>query len=176
MMGRLLGWQLYCHPRKMRAIQRRQYNCHPNTVENCSALPQSSPPLTVARKRNRVFLDRDAIPSPVGKDMMPATRQQIDDFGRRIGEEFHPRQVVLFGSHARDAATADSDVDVLVVMPFEGRSVDKSVEIRLKTNPPFPLDLLVRTPEVVQKRIEMGDCFFRDILQDGKVLYEAHDD
>ncbi len=59
-------------------------------------------------------------------------------------------------------------------MPFEGRSVDKSVEIRLKINPPFPLDLLVRTPEVVRQRIEMGDCFLRDILKDGKVLYEAH--
>ena len=62
-----------------------------------------------------------------------------------------------------------------VVMPFEGRSVDKSVEIRLRTNPPFPLDLLVRTPEVVRKRIEMGDCFLRDILRDGKVLYGARD-
>ena len=103
------------------------------------------------------------------------TLQQIEDFGRRIGEEFRPRKVVLFGSYARGAATADSDVDVLVVMPFEGRPVDKSVEIRLKTNPPFPLDLLVRTPEVVRRRIEMGDCFLRDILRDGKVLYEAHD-
>ncbi len=102
------------------------------------------------------------------------TMQQINAFGRRIGEEFHPRQVVLFGSHARGAATVDSDVDVLVVMPFEGRSVDKSVEIRLKTNPPFPVDLLVRTPEVVRRRIEMGDWFLRDILRDGKVLYETH--
>jgi predicted nucleotidyltransferase len=106
---------------------------------------------------------------------MQANMRQIEDFGRRIGEDFRPRQVVLFGSYARGAATADSDVDVLVVMPFEGRSVDKSVEIRLKTNPPFPLDLLVRTPETVRKRIEMGNCFFRDILRDGKVLYEAHD-
>jgi uncharacterized protein len=108
------------------------------------------------------------------KMTMPSV-EQIEDFGRRIGEEFHPRQVVLFGSYARGAATPDSDVDVLVVMPFEGRSVDQSVEIRLKTNPPFPLDLLVRTPEVVRQRIEMGDCFLRDILRDGKVLYEAHD-
>ncbi len=103
------------------------------------------------------------------------TMQQIDDFGRRIGEEFAAQQVVLFGSYARGAATADSDVDVLVVMPFEGRSADKSVEIRLTTNPPFPLDLLVRTPEVMRRRIEMGDCFLRDILRDGKVLYEAPD-
>ena len=30
----LLGWQLYCHPRKTSAIQGWQYNCHPNIVEN----------------------------------------------------------------------------------------------------------------------------------------------
>ena len=107
--------------------------------------------------------------------MATITIEQIEDFGRRVGEAFHPRQVVLFGSHARGAAGADSDVDVLVVMPFEGRSVDKSVEIRLKTKPPFPLDLLVRTPEVVEERIAMGDWFLRDVLRDGKVLYEAHD-
>ena len=101
--------------------------------------------------------------------------KQIEEFGRCIGEKFCPRQVVLFGSYARGTATVDSDVDVLVVMPFEGRSVDKSVEIRLKTNPLFPLDLLVRTPETLRHRIEMGDNFLRDILRDGKVLYEAHD-
>ncbi|MBU4271834.1 MAG: nucleotidyltransferase domain-containing protein [Planctomycetes bacterium] len=102
--------------------------------------------------------------------------QQIEEFGLRLGEEFHPWRVVLFGSYARGAATKDSDVDVLVVMPFKGRSADKSVEIRLRIRPSFPLDLLVRTPEVVRRRIEMGDYFLRDILRDGKVLYEAHDD
>jgi hypothetical protein len=30
----LLGWQLYCHPRKTPAIQGWQYNCHPNVVKN----------------------------------------------------------------------------------------------------------------------------------------------
>lgn len=103
------------------------------------------------------------------------TMQQIQDLGRRIGEEFSPRQVVLFGSYARGDANRDSDVDLLVVMPFGGRSVDKSVEIRLKTTPTFPLDLLVRTPETVRKRIALGDNFLRDILQHGKVLYEAVD-
>ncbi len=102
-----------------------------------------------------------------------STMEQIQEFGRRIGQQFHPRQVVLFGSYARGSATADSDVDVLVVMPFEGRPVDKSVEIRLATNPPFPLDLLVRTPQAVRERIAMGDHFLRDILRHGKVLYEA---
>jgi len=39
--------------------------------------------------------------------------------------------------------------------------------------PQFPMDLLERTPEKVRQRIEMGDGFMREILQEGKVLYEA---
>jgi hypothetical protein len=38
----------------------------------------------------------------------------------------------------------------------------------------IPIDLLVRTPEQVQQRLEMGDSFMRDIIERGKVMYEAH--
>ncbi len=98
---------------------------------------------------------------------------EIERFGRRIGDEFGAEKVVLFGSYAEGKAGEDSDVDLLVVIPFKGRSVDKSVEIRLKLRPGFPVDLLVRTPEKVRQRLDMGDNFIRDILEQGKVLYEA---
>jgi predicted nucleotidyltransferase len=100
-------------------------------------------------------------------------KKAINEFGRQIGERFGAERVILFGSYAQGKATADSDVDILVVGPFEGRSVDKSVEIRMKLRPQFPVDLLIRTPEKVRQRIEMGDCFMREILEKGKVLYEA---
>lgn len=103
------------------------------------------------------------------------TMEQIEEFGRRIGREFDAERIILFGSYARGEVTEDSDVDLLVIGPFEGRSVDKSVEIRMKLRPKFPLDLLVRTPEKVRQRIEMGDCFMKEILEEGKVLYEAND-
>ncbi len=99
--------------------------------------------------------------------------RQIEEVGQRIGREFRPDRVILFGSHAGGTAGSGSDVDLLVIMPFEGKSVAKSVEVRLKINPPFPVDLLVRTPQMVQKRLDMGDNFMRNILQLGKVLYEA---
>ena len=103
------------------------------------------------------------------------TMKQIEEGGRRIAREFRPQRVVLFGSHARGTATRDSDVDLLIVMPFEGEAVAKSVEVRLKVKFPFPVDLLVRSPEMVRRRLAMGDSFIRDILARGKVLYEAHD-
>lgn len=101
--------------------------------------------------------------------------KQIQEFGRRIGQEFGAQKVLLFGSYARGTITKDSDVDVFVIGPFQGRSVDRSVEIRMKVRPGFPVDLLVRTPEKVRERIEIGDTFMREILEQGKVLYEASD-
>jgi predicted nucleotidyltransferase len=100
---------------------------------------------------------------------------RIEQLGCDIGREFRPQRVLLFGSYARGTATADSDVDLLVILPFEGKSVEKSVEIRLKLRPSFPLDLLVRTPEKVRERLAMGDDFMREVLEQGKALYEAHD-
>ena len=104
-----------------------------------------------------------------------AAMKQIEQFGCDIAREFHPKRIILFGSHARGTPTPDSDMDLLIVLPFEGRSVDKSVEMRLKLRPPFPVDLIVRTPEKVRERMEMGDDFMREILEEGKVLYETDD-
>jgi predicted nucleotidyltransferase len=98
---------------------------------------------------------------------------EIERFGKRIGEEFGAEKVILFGSYAQGNANLDSDVDLLIVADFEGRSIDKSVQIRLKLRPAFPVDLLVRTPEKIRQRLEMGDQFIKDILKEGKVLYEA---
>jgi predicted nucleotidyltransferase len=37
----------------------------------------------------------------------------IEDFGLRIGLQFNPKRVILFGSHAEGRAGVDSDVDLL---------------------------------------------------------------
>jgi predicted nucleotidyltransferase len=101
------------------------------------------------------------------------TQKQIRDFTRRLAREFKPRKVVLFGSFAYGRPRPDSDADLLVVMPLDGSPVEKSVEMRLRLRPRFPLDLLVRMPAKIKERLAMGDDFGRDILDKGKVLYEA---
>ena len=101
--------------------------------------------------------------------------KDIRGLSRRIARQFRPRRIILFGSYAEGRATPDSDVDLLVVLPHRGKAVEKSVEIRLATRPPFPMDLLVRTPQEIRRRLAMGDTFMRDIVEKGKVLYEADD-
>ena len=102
------------------------------------------------------------------------TMRQIEDVSGRIAAEFEPERILLFGSYAWGAPSPDSDVDLLVILPFEGKAVAKSVEMRLKIKPPFPVDLLVRTPEKIHERLALGDPFIRSILDKGKVLYEAN--
>ncbi len=100
---------------------------------------------------------------------------KIYDFGQRIGREFKPEKVILFGSYVTGNATADSDVDFLVISNFEGSSVDKSVEIRMQLRPDFPMDLLVKSPDMIKRRLELEDSFIKEILEKGKVIYEADD-
>jgi predicted nucleotidyltransferase len=105
--------------------------------------------------------------------MEKVTQKTISDFARRIAEQFNPHKIILFGSYAYGKPTVDSDVDVLVIMPFEGKGVRKATEILLATDPSFPIDLIVRTPEQIKTRVELGDFFIREITKKGKVLYEA---
>jgi predicted nucleotidyltransferase len=101
------------------------------------------------------------------------TRRQIEELSNRIAKRFHPEKIVLFGSYASGRPTEDSDVDLLVVMPFSGRVVDQAVAMRMEARPSFPVDLIVRTPEAVAERLRMGDTFIGGILNAGRVLYEA---
>ncbi len=101
------------------------------------------------------------------------TMEQIEELSASLGREFSPDLIVLFGSYARGEATKDSDVDLLVIVSFEGKAVHQSVKMRMTVRPSFPIDLIVRTPEQVRERLAMGDDFIQDILDEGNILYEA---
>jgi predicted nucleotidyltransferase len=107
------------------------------------------------------------------KVMEKVTQKTISAFARRIAKQFNPQKIILFGSYAYGKPTQDSDVDMLVIMSFEGRGAYKSAEIATALRPEFPADILVRTPEQIKQRLEWGDFFIREITEKGKVLYEA---
>jgi predicted nucleotidyltransferase len=90
----------------------------------------------------------------------------------KIAAEFRPERIILFGSQAVGTATEDSDVDLLVIMPFEGRALRASVEIACRVKPSFPVDILARRPDDTARRYALGDPLVREALDDGIVLYE----
>jgi predicted nucleotidyltransferase len=102
-------------------------------------------------------------------------RETIDKFASEIAQRFSPEKIILFGSWGRGQAYAGSDVDMLVVLDHDARrNVDMAIEILNALNPRFAIDLLVRKPADIAKRIAMNDCFIREIVEQGKVIYEGN--
>jgi predicted nucleotidyltransferase len=100
-------------------------------------------------------------------------QQAIDEAVRRIVERFAPEQVILFGSHARGTAGPDSDADFLVVMPVAGSKRRKAVEIDLAlAGIGLPKDVIVVTPEEVERYRDVVGTIIYPALREGKVLYD----
>ena len=97
----------------------------------------------------------------------------IQEYSDAIAAEFKPRQIILFGSHARGDAREHSDVDLMVVMNHRGHPVFKAIEIRQKLDCDFALDLLVRSPAKINQRLRINDFFMKEIVEQGLVLYDA---
>ena len=95
-------------------------------------------------------------------------------FVGEIARQFHPQRVVLFGSYASGRPRADSDVDLLVIMPHKGHAAVQAANIRMRSRAGFPLDLIVRSPRVIRQRLALDDFFITEILAKGETLYEAH--
>jgi len=104
-----------------------------------------------------------------------ASRADIQNLCDVIVADSAPQRVILFGSHAYGSPSADSDVDLLVVLPFDGSPIRKAAEISQHIPHRFPVDVLARTPEEVARRLKLGDPFFREIVERGIVLYDAAD-
>src|SRR5438445_11693191 len=98
----------------------------------------------------------------------------IRRFARRIAERFQPDKIILFGSYAYGKPHEESDVDLLVVMRTKN-AIDQSIRIKTAFKRLFSLDLIVRTPWQIERGLKDDDWFLREIVEKGKVLYEAPD-
>jgi|GEM_PF-758342 len=104
---------------------------------------------------------------------VPVTDALLQGITQKIVDTFDPEKVILFGSHASDTPHADSDIDLLVVMEADGSPIQRAVELKRACRPRFvPMDVLVKTPEEVASRLQHGSFFLRQVLEQGRVLYE----
>jgi predicted nucleotidyltransferase len=101
--------------------------------------------------------------------------EAIDEAVRQIVELFRPQRIILFGSYAYGRPRPESDVDLLVVLDTPFREIEQAVRICRAIQYHFALDLIVRTPATLAKRLALGDPFLAEVVQKGKVLYESSD-
>jgi len=93
-----------------------------------------------------------------------------------IVDTVNPEEVVLFGSHARGTAQAQSDLDLLVIMPdtpensYNRRKLAGDIYRSLKSVP-FPLDILVYTRSEVDTWRGVPGHVIAAGMEEGKRLY-----
>ena len=97
----------------------------------------------------------------------------IAEMTRRIVERFDPLQVILFGSHARGDAHADSDVDLLVVFPEVENNRRMRVDIRdVLSDLPVSKDIIVTTPDEIRRSEHRLGSILRPAIRDGRLLFQ----
>ena len=99
----------------------------------------------------------------------------ISTMTERIVRDFHPMQIILFGSHARGEAHPQSDVDLLVVFSELTDKRKTAVDIRRTlADLPMAKDILVTTPEELARQRDQVGTILRVAQREGEILYERN--
>lgn len=99
--------------------------------------------------------------------------EHITTMTDRIVRSFRPEQIILFGSHARGDAHPHSDVDLLVVFSECADKRKAAIEIRrVLKDMPVPKDIIVSTPDELERKRDWIGSVLRYAQQEGEKLYE----
>ncbi len=105
--------------------------------------------------------------------MKSETMKLLQKISRQLKKEYKAKKVILFGSYTKGEQSEDSDVDLLIIADVnEGfykrmatvRAIVRDLRNRL------PLAPIVLTPEEIEKRLQMGDQFIKEIIEEGESL------
>ena len=107
---------------------------------------------------------------------LPVTEEILAEIIRRLVAALNPEKIILFGTYVYGSRSGDSDVDLLVIMQTTARPADRYVAVSRAIRPrPFPLDILVKTPDEIAGALAKGDSFIEEIVTRGRVLYARLD-
>lgn len=99
----------------------------------------------------------------------------ISNLVKRLKENYQPEKIILYGSYAYGTPDKESDIDLLIIKETKDRPIDRRITVRRLVSDirrKIPFSSLVLTPEELAGRLEIGDDFFIEITNKGRVLYE----
>jgi len=98
--------------------------------------------------------------------------QDIRQVAIQLGTAANANQVILFGSYARGDANENSDVDFMIIAESDLPRYKRSRELYKIFKPyPFGMDLIVYTPQEIEKAKKSPISFVSNVLREGKTLY-----
>ncbi len=98
---------------------------------------------------------------------------QLSEITRRIVQTSNPEKIILFGSYARGNFGADSDLDLLIIVPNVKHLRQESIRMRRALRGLLaPVDIVVATPEQIKRLGNTTGLVYQTALNEGKVLYE----
>jgi predicted nucleotidyltransferase len=110
---------------------------------------------------------------PVGRHI--PVGQALTEAVEKIVLHLNPNKIILFGSYAYGQPTPDSDVDLLIIEETNLSSKERSWQVSQLLIPrPFPVDILVKTPNEITQALKAKDLFIQEVLSRGIVLYERN--
>lgn len=120
---------------------------------------------------------------------LPQRKQdELAEILKIICEVANPAKVILFGSHTTDKWVEDeyeergttysyiSDYDILVVIPDGDKEKEHEIASKIENRTlKYKNDVspIVHSFNYVNKGLEMGQYFFRDIIKEGIVLFDT---
>jgi predicted nucleotidyltransferase len=105
---------------------------------------------------------------------MPSNlRRELNRIVKRLVLQYHPEQIILFGSLASGHPGTSSDIDLAVIKKTRRRFIDRLKDALLAAQPKEALDVLVYTPEeIVQMEITRNRFWLHEIKEKGQTLYQ----
>ncbi len=109
---------------------------------------------------------------PKKRRLSPKIEKELKRITKNIVKQYKPDKIILFGSYAWGTPHEDSDVDLFIIKNTAhprvfAENIDGSIFPR-----PFPIDILVYTPELFLRGQNNGDFFIHELIDKGHVLYE----
>jgi len=103
-------------------------------------------------------------------------QREIESVAQRIGKATDAERIVLFGSYARGTAVDTSDVDLLIIANSSLPRFKRSRELYKLFDPhPFGMDLIVYTPDEIERGKRSEVSFVSAVLREGKTVYARRD-
>lgn len=99
-------------------------------------------------------------------------KDEIKRVAKNMAIAADAERVILFGSYARGEATEQSDVDLMIIAKSDLPRFKRSRELYKLLRPhPFAMDIVVYTPQEIERGKKSNVSFVSTVLKEGETLY-----